>query len=312
MEERPSNTTCLPWERPSAGATVSFERVFPNLLSQRSVSNLTLLIQPPQDPTEFWFATRDGLIGRLDNDPNVIDWFEVLDRAHGLRNPYRGDLDQVTQQLWIGDVGYTNLEEVSLIARGGNLGWDTVEGTSCRDGGPHHNGNGIGDLCKDPTLIPPVVKYSHGNGNYAVIGGYVYRGMAIPEMQGKFLFADFCTSKVSMADYDENGDTLPELLDQSRQVDYVVASRLHGILLSHRFCLPVLAISYDRKVDTYMADLGLEQYRVDIHDARIDSLVDVFEALTEDFQSIRSTLEEINDRFARDLQHQYDAVLGQE
>jgi polysaccharide pyruvyl transferase WcaK-like protein len=105
--------------------------------------------------------------------------------------------------------------------------------------------------------------------------------------------------------------TLPELIDQLRQVDYVVASRLHGILLSHRFCLPVLAISYDRKVDTYMADLGLSEHNVDIHDVTTDSLVGVFQALTEKSESIRSTLTKINDRYARDLKHQYDVVLGQ-
>jgi polysaccharide pyruvyl transferase WcaK-like protein len=105
--------------------------------------------------------------------------------------------------------------------------------------------------------------------------------------------------------------TLPELFDQMRQVDYVVASRLHGVLLSHRFCLPVLAISYDRKVDTYIEDLGLSEYSVDIHNVTTDSLVEVFEALTEKSDSIQSTLLEVNDRYARDLQQQYDAVLGQ-
>jgi len=104
--------------------------------------------------------------------------------------------------------------------------------------------------------------------------------------------------------------TLPELLDQVRQVDYVVASRLHGVVLSHRFCLPVLAVSYDRKVDTHMEDLGLSKHSVDIHDLTVDSLVEAFEALTEESESIRSTLLEINDRYARELQHQYDAVLG--
>jgi polysaccharide pyruvyl transferase WcaK-like protein len=103
--------------------------------------------------------------------------------------------------------------------------------------------------------------------------------------------------------------TLPELLDQMRQVDYVVASRLHGVLLSHRLCLPVLAISYDRKVDTYMADVGMSDYCLDIHDVTKDSLVEVFEALTKDSESIRSTLMEINQRYARQLQHQYDVVL---
>lgn len=105
--------------------------------------------------------------------------------------------------------------------------------------------------------------------------------------------------------------TLSELFDQLRQVDYVVASRLHGVLLSHRFCLPVLAISYDRKVDTYMADVGLSEHCVDIHDVTADSLVEAFERLTEESESIRSRLVEINHRYARDLQHQYDVVLEQ-
>jgi polysaccharide pyruvyl transferase WcaK-like protein len=104
--------------------------------------------------------------------------------------------------------------------------------------------------------------------------------------------------------------TLPELLEQLRQVDYAVASRLHGVLLSHRFCLPVLAISYDRKVDTHMEDLGLSNHSVDIHDLTVDSLVEAFEALTEESESIRSTLLEINHRYARELQHQYDVALG--
>jgi polysaccharide pyruvyl transferase WcaK-like protein len=104
--------------------------------------------------------------------------------------------------------------------------------------------------------------------------------------------------------------TLPELFEQLRQVDYVVASRLHGVLLSHRFCLPVLAISYDRKVDTYMEDVGLSEHCVDIHHVTTDSLVEAFEALTGQSESIRSTLRDINDRCARDLQRQYDVVLA--
>lgn len=105
--------------------------------------------------------------------------------------------------------------------------------------------------------------------------------------------------------------TLPELFEQLRKLDYVVASRLHGVILSHRFCLPVLAISYDRKVDTYMADVELSQYCVDIHTVRSDSLAEAFETMTEKSDSIRLTLLEINDRYASDLQQQYDVVLEQ-
>lgn len=105
--------------------------------------------------------------------------------------------------------------------------------------------------------------------------------------------------------------TLPEFLEQVRQVDYVVASRLHGVILSHRLCLPVLAVSYDRKVDTHMEDVGLSKHTVDIHDLSLSSLVAAFDALISESQSIRSTLRGVNDRYERELRHQYDAVLGE-
>ena len=105
--------------------------------------------------------------------------------------------------------------------------------------------------------------------------------------------------------------TLPDLLEQLRKVDYVVASRLHGVIVSHRFCLPVLAISYDRKVDTYMADVGLSQYCMDIHTVRSESLIEAFETMVAKSDSIRSTLSQVNNRYARDLQRQYDVVLKQ-
>lgn len=104
-------------------------------------------------------------------------------------------------------------------------------------------------------------------------------------------------------------DTLAELSDQLGKVDYVVASRLHGVLLSHRFCLPVLAISYDRKVDTYMGDVGMSDYCVDIHGIEPDSLAEVFNKLVAESSSVKSRLREVNDRYARDLERQYGDVL---
>lgn|GEM_PF-201804 len=344
LDQRPSNTTCLAWDRPTAGASVSFQRVYNQVFSSNGVNNLTVLIQAPNDPSEWIFATRDGLVGRFENVQGVTDWTEMVDLsgtvttppdgglvgfafhpdypadprvflnysaaptggedadiiissmetpdggatidpstevilirqsrgtyhqggfiefdgdgmlmfsigdgtsqgdplgwaqnrddyrgsvmridvdsafpysipadnpyafsggsplpeiwAYGFRNPFRGDIDQDTQQLWIADVGYTQWEEVSLVTRGGNHGWNIKEGsTRCQ--------SQVYGSCNDPTLIDPVVDYQHTNGNCAVIGGYVYRGTAIPSLQGKFLFADFCTSKVSAVDYDENGD----------------------------------------------------------------------------------------------------------
>ena len=92
LDERPSNTTCLPWERPTPGASVSFDRVYDQVFSNQPVSNLTVLIQAPGDPSEWWFATRDGLIGRFANDPDVDSWSEVLDHSGPVTTPPDGGL----------------------------------------------------------------------------------------------------------------------------------------------------------------------------------------------------------------------------
>jgi len=118
--------------------------------------------------------------------------------AIGVRNPYRGDIDPESGRAYFGDVGFTRREEVSEYTRNANLGWNIKEGSLCYS-------NQYGD-CSDPTLVDPLVDYSHGGGNCAVIGGYFYRGALVPELQGKYLFADFCTSKISAVEFDTAGD----------------------------------------------------------------------------------------------------------
>jgi polysaccharide pyruvyl transferase WcaK-like protein len=103
--------------------------------------------------------------------------------------------------------------------------------------------------------------------------------------------------------------TPEELFDQLSNVNYVVASRLHGILLSNLCCLPVMAISYDRKVDTYMADVGFQDYCLDIHGIEIDSLLRTFESLTTKSELIAARLIANNNSYASDLERQYDLVL---
>ncbi len=103
--------------------------------------------------------------------------------------------------------------------------------------------------------------------------------------------------------------TVEELFNQLSNVDYVVASRLHGILLSNLCCLPVLAISYDRKVDTYMADVGFTSYAMDIHNMEINYLLKQFESLTKNSKSIQSRLMANNNSYAYDLKRQYNIVF---
>lgn len=109
--------------------------------------------------------------------------------ASGVRNPWRGSIDRLTGDLWFGDVGEGTREEVNFQPRPGapplaarNYGWPCTEGTFC-PGTP-------GCVCNTPRLTPPVYEYPHTQG-VAVIGGYVYRGAAIPELSGAYFFGDY-------------------------------------------------------------------------------------------------------------------------
>jgi len=107
--------------------------------------------------------------------------------AIGLRNPFRYAFD--AGQLYIADVGQDAREEIDVVsasASGLNYGWNIMEGTLC-SAGP----------CPPPglALTAPVYDYDHNQG-CAIIGGYVYRGAAIPELQGQYLFSDLCTGFV--------------------------------------------------------------------------------------------------------------------
>ena len=108
---------------------------------------------------------------------------------YGLRNPWRFSFDRLTGDLYIGDVGQGAREEVDVqpvaSAGGENYGWNTMEGLTCYNA----------PTCDQTGMTPPVLDYDHGQG-CAVTGGYVYRGAAIPELQGHYLYGDFCGSWV--------------------------------------------------------------------------------------------------------------------
>ena len=113
-------------------------------------------------------------------DGNAFDADEVW--AIGLRNPWRFAFDGDT--LWIGDVGQGRIEEVDRVetsSSGLNFGWSRFEGTSCFSGG-----------CDPTGLVAPVHEYGHDQG-CSITGGYVYRGTAIPELDGHYFFTDWCT-----------------------------------------------------------------------------------------------------------------------
>jgi len=105
--------------------------------------------------------------------------------AYGLRNPWRFSFDRDTGDLYIADVGQNAWEEVnyqSASSPGGeNYGWNVLEGTSCFPEGAE---------CDPAGTILPVAEYGRDRG-VSITGGYVYRGTAIPELTGVYLYADF-------------------------------------------------------------------------------------------------------------------------
>jgi uncharacterized repeat protein (TIGR03806 family) len=101
--------------------------------------------------------------------------------AYGFRNPWRWSFDRGSGQLWLNDVGQGSLEEVDLVTLGGNYGWRCFEGTT---------DTGMACGSNEASSIPPVAQYGRSAG-FSTTGGVVYRGSAIPNLHGRYLFGDF-------------------------------------------------------------------------------------------------------------------------
>lgn len=103
----------------------------------------------------------------------------------GLRNPWRWSFDRLTGQLFLGDVGEHQLEEINrepANTGGRNYGWPKVEGTLC-----YRPSTG----CSQVGLTAPILTYSHGPA-CSLTGGYVYRGESIPDLKGTYFYGDYC------------------------------------------------------------------------------------------------------------------------
>jgi glucose/arabinose dehydrogenase len=106
--------------------------------------------------------------------------------AFGFRNPWRFSFDRTSGRLFLADVGQDSFEEVDIVQKGGNYGWNIMEGLHCFN--PPTG-------CNTTGLTLPIAEYSHSEGN-AVIGGYVYHGSNIPGLQGMYVFGDLGTGKI--------------------------------------------------------------------------------------------------------------------
>lgn len=112
---------------------------------------------------------------------------KVMDEiwAYGFRNPWRFSFDRDTGSLWVGDVGQGDFEEVDIVEKGGNYGWNIMEGPDCFS--PRSN-------CSGAALEVPLVYYSHAEG-CSITGGYVYRGPVV-SLFGAYIYGDYCSGNI--------------------------------------------------------------------------------------------------------------------
>jgi glucose/arabinose dehydrogenase len=124
--------------------------------------------------------------------------------AYGLRNPWRFSFEPVTNRLFVADVGQDSWEEIDILQKGGNFGWNVMEGMHCFPPGTA--------TCDMTNKVLPIFEYSHADG-IAVIGGYVYKGSAIPSLANKYIFADLTGKIWSLTEAPANTWTRANLLD---------------------------------------------------------------------------------------------------
>lgn len=173
--------------------------------------------------------------------------------AYGFRNPYRMSFDTKTGRLWVGDVGQNDIEEIDILARGGNYGWPIKEGTFLFDDGaslpvPHgfvyENSPGF-----PAGLIDPIAIYDHVDGageeeiRVAIIGGFVYHGK-IRSLKDRYIFGDYS------AEIGEAAAGHLFVLDSHNQVTELIAANRNPLALA------VLGWVQDHRGEIYLLANG--------------------------------------------------------
>ncbi len=178
----------------------------------------------------------------FDDDPDFLDTIWAL----GFRNPWRYSFDRLNGDLYVADVGQGAKEEISFQpgnSQGGeNYGWRCMEGKDC---------TGLsGCTCNAPGLTIPIHDYTHSGGNCSVTGGYVYRGAAIPDLDGTYFFADFCTGKIWS--FVRSGNTVSQFTDRSLELRPITGETINN----------VSSFGEDDKGEMYIVDRDGEIFKI--------------------------------------------------
>jgi len=138
--------------------------------------------------------------------------------AWGLRNPWKFSFAP-DGKLWVGDVGQNKWEEIDIVEKGKNYGWNTMEATHCFN--PETK-------CSQAGLELPVLEYGRKEGQ-SVTGGFVYRGKAFPTLIGHYIFADFVAGKIW--DFDPSTQKRRLLIDTDFAIPTLIEDEKHEILV---------------------------------------------------------------------------------
>ena len=140
---------------------------------QREDTLLAKILRIDVDDTSsgaYGIPADNPFIGQGNHRPETWAW--------GLRNPWKFSFDRETGDMWIGDVGQNAWEEIDIGRSGANYGWADTEGNHC-----------YGGSCDLGQYEPAIYEYGHGTG-ISIVGGHVYRGCAMPDLQGVYFFSD--------------------------------------------------------------------------------------------------------------------------
>lgn len=145
------------------------------------------------------------LVGMENTKPEIF--------AYGLRNVWRFSFDRKTGDLWAGEVGQDLWEMIYLIQNGGNYGWPVMEGSH-----KFTKQNGTSPkLAPGEKAIPPIVEHNHAAAK-SITGGYVYRGKAIPALEGAYVYGDFQTGLMWYFRYDGKAATKPQFIGSTPEI----------------------------------------------------------------------------------------------
>lgn len=157
---------------------------------------LRIAVDGSQDGNNYSIPTDNPFVDNTDGFRKEI-------YAYGLRNPWRFSFDAENGNLWTGDVGQNRYEEINMIEKGGNYGWNIMEASHCFK---PENG------CEQEGLKMPVWEYDRTQGDISITGGFVYRGPSIEKLQGLYLYADYVTGRIWTLDVSGGGTPNNELL----------------------------------------------------------------------------------------------------